>query len=96
MRLFSALFIVVLVYQIDHNLHHDIFFFRSTFGNHQSKGNESAVGNTLGAVGMVEDVIFVEEPKEQRGSNALVAVNERVVLRYEIEQHGSFLLYAGI
>lgn len=45
---------------------------------------------------MIENVIIVKEPEEQRGGNAFVTITERVVLRDKIEQHGGLLLHTGI
>ena len=83
--MFSALLIVVFVYQIDNNLHHHVFFFRPALGNHQREGNEGTVSDALAAVRMIENVIIVKEPEEQRGGNAFVTITERVVLRDKIE-----------
>ena len=88
--------LVVFVDEVDHNFDHHVFLFGAALGNHQGQSNEGVVGNTFGAVGVVEDAVIVEKPQEQRGSNALVAVAERVVLSDQVEQHSGFLLDAGI
>lgn len=41
-------------------------------------------------------MIIVEEPKEEGCNNAFVAIAEGMVLGDEVEQHGGFLLHAGI
>lgn len=59
----------------------------------KGKGDEGVVGNALCAVFVVENAIAVEEPQEQCGGNAFVAVTERVVFGNEIQEHGGFLLH---
>ena len=66
--------LIFLIDQIHHHLHHHIFFFRLALGNHQRQGDQGVVGNTFAAVLAVEDAVVVEEPQEQRGGNALIAI----------------------
>ena len=51
-------------------------FFSSALGNHQRKGDESAVCYALAAVRIIENVVIVKEPEEQRSSYALIAIAE--------------------
>ena len=53
-----------------------VSFFGAAFGNHQGEGNKGVVGNTLGAVLIIKDAVAIEEPQEQCGGNAFVAVAE--------------------
>ena len=87
---------ISLINQIYHYFHHHVFLFGFALGNHQREGNECVVGQPLGAVLTIEYAVVVEEPEEKRGSNALVAVAEGVVLCDEIKQHGGFFLHARI
>ena len=78
--------------EVHHHLHHRVFLLRAALGDEKGEGDEGAVVDALGVVGMVEDTVLVHEPKEERGSDALVAIAERVVLRHEVEKHGCLLL----
>ena len=71
---------VVLIDQIHHHLHHHVLLLRFALGNHQREGHEGVVSDALAAVFVIEDAVVVEEPKEQCGGDAFVAVAERVVL----------------
>ena len=62
-----------MVNQIHHNFHHYVLLLCPALSNHQGQGNEGVVGQTLAAVGAVEDAVVVEEPQEERGGNTLVA-----------------------
>ena len=73
--------LILLINQIYNHFHHDIFFLGAALGNHQGEGNEGVVGNTLWTIGTIENAVAVEEPQEERGGNAFVAVAERMVLR---------------
>lgn len=42
--------IIILVYKIYDNFHHDIFFLRFTFGYHQCQGNKSVVCKSFCAI----------------------------------------------
>ena len=88
--------LILLVNQIHHYLHHHILFLGTALCNHQRQGHEGVVGYALASVGTIEDMVVVEEPKEERGGNAFITVAERVVLRDEIEQHGGFLLHTWV
>ena len=92
----NFLLIVVFVYQVNNNFYHNILLFCSALGNHQRESNEGAIRYALASIWMIENVVIVKEPKEQRSGNAFVSVAERVVLGNEIEQHSCFLLHAGI
>ena len=48
-----VLSLIPLINQINHHLYHHILFLGTALGNHQRKGNESVIGQTLGAVGTV-------------------------------------------
>ena len=48
-----VLSLIPLIYQIHHHLYHHILFLGAALGNHQRKGNEGVIGQTLGAVGTV-------------------------------------------
>ena len=75
-----VLSLIPLIYQIHHHFYHHILFLGAALGNHQREGHEGVVRQALGAIGTVEDAVVVQEPKEQGGGNALVAVTERMVL----------------
>ena len=95
--LLSSIFLsVFLIDQVHHHLHHDILLLCLALGNHQGKCYERVVCQSLGAVFTVEDAVVVEEPQEERGGNALVAVAERVVLGDKVEQHGCLLFHTRI
>lgn len=79
-----------------HHLHHHIFFLGLALGDHQGQCDQGVVGYALAAILAVEDAVVVEEPQEQCGRNAFVAVAERMVLGDEIQQHGRFLFHARI
>ena len=83
---------ILLIYQIHHHLHHHIFLLGPTLGNHQREGNEGVVGYALVTVLCVKHMVVIEEPQEQHGGNALVAIAEGMVLYYKIKQHGSLFL----
>lgn len=65
---------ILFINQIHHDLHHHIFLLSPTLGNHQREGNEGVVGYALVAVLCVKHMVVVEEPQEQHGGNALVAL----------------------
>ena len=71
--------LVVLINKIHNYLYHHVLFFSPTLCNHQREGNEGIVRQSFAAIGAIENAIVVEEPKEQCGSNAFVAVTERMV-----------------
>ena len=48
-----VLSLIPLIYQIHHHFYHHILFLGAALGNHQRKGNEGVIGQTLGAVGTV-------------------------------------------
>ena len=48
-----VLSLIPLINQIHHHLYHHILFLGATLGNHQRKGNEGVIGQTLGTVGTV-------------------------------------------
>ena len=84
--------LILLIYQIYHHLRHRVFFLRSTLGYHQREGNEGVVGYALVAFLCVKHMVVVEEPQEQHGGNALVAIAEGMVLYYKVKQHGCLFL----
>ena len=84
---------VLLVDEVDDDFNHCVLFLSAAFCYHKGKGDEGVVGNALCAVFVVENAIAVEEPQEQCGGNAFVAVTERVVFGNEIQEHGGFLLH---
>lgn len=71
---------ILLVNQIHHDLHHHVLFLRLALGNHQSQGDERVVCQAFRAVFAIEDAVVVEKPQEQRGGNALVAVESLIDL----------------
>lgn len=91
-NLYMKAILIILVYEVDNDFDHCVFFFGAAFGDHQSEGYEGVVSDALGAVFIVKDAITVEEPQEQCGGNAFVAVAEGVVLGDKIQDHGGFLL----
>ena len=48
-----VLSLIPLIYKIHHHLYHHILFLGAALGNHQRKGNEGVIGQTLSAVGTV-------------------------------------------
>lgn len=80
--------LVVFVNQVDDNFDHCVLFFGAAFGDHEGEGDEGVVGDALGTVLIIQDTVAVEEPEEQCGGNAFVAVAEGVVLSNEIQEHG--------
>ena len=48
-----VLSLIPLIYQIHHHLYHHILFLGAALGNHQRKGNEGVIGQTLSAIGTV-------------------------------------------
>ena len=88
--------LVSLVDQINHDFYHHILLLRLALSNHQRQGHEGVVSQSFRTVLTIQDAVVVQEPEEQRGSNTLVAIAKRVVLRHQIQQHSSLLLYAGI
>ncbi|EJX00614.1 hypothetical protein EVA_11284 [gut metagenome] len=54
----------------------------------QGERHQGVVCNTLGAVFIVKDVIAIEKPQKQRGSNTLVAIAEGIILGDKVKQHG--------
>ena len=84
---------VILVDEVDDDFNHCVLFLSAAFCYHKGKGDEGVVGYALCAVFGVENAIAVEEPQEQCGCDAFVAVTERVVLGNEIQEHGGFLLH---
>lgn len=85
--------LIVLVDKVDDDFDHCVLFFGAAFGNHEGEGYEGVVGDALGAVFIVKDAVAVEEPQEQCGGNAFVAVAEGVILSNEIQEHGCLFLY---
>ena len=67
----KALFIS-LVYQVHHHLYHHILLLCFAFGNHQGQSNEGVISQALGTIFTIEDMIVIEEPKEEGGGNAFV------------------------
>ena len=57
--------LVSLIDKVYHHFHHHVLLLGATFRNHQRKSYKGAVGYTLGAVGVVQNVVVVEKPKEQ-------------------------------
>lgn len=86
------MFLIILVYEVNDDFDHGVLFFGAAFGDHQSEGNEGVIGNSLGTVFIIKDTITIEEPQEQGGGNAFVAVTEGMVLGDKIQEHGGFLL----
>ena len=74
---FRKSLLILLINQIHHYLHHHVLLFRSTLGNHEGEGDKSIVGYSFVAIGSVEDTVLGEEPEEEHGGNALVAIAER-------------------
>ena len=71
--------LVSLVNQVNHDFYHHILLLCFALGNHQGQGYEGVVCQSLRTILAIEYTIIIEEPKEQRGSNALVTIAERVV-----------------
>ena len=46
--------LILLIYQVHHNLHHYILFLSAALCNHQSKCNEGVVGNAFVSVLAIE------------------------------------------
>ena len=80
----SAILLIIFIYQIYYDFHHNILLFRPALCNHQCKGNKSIVGNTLMPVFGIKHVVVVEEPEKEHSGNAFVTVTERVVFDDEI------------
>ena len=66
---------ILLINQVHHHLHHYILLLGLALGDHQGQCDQGVIGNTLAAVLAVEDAVVVEEPKEQGGRNAFVALS---------------------
>jgi len=92
MTIWNCIVSVILIDEVDDDFDHCVLFFGTAFGNHQGEGDEGVVGDPLGAIHIIKDAIAVEEPQEQCGGNAFVAVAERVVLGSKIQEHGCLLL----
>lgn len=90
--LLLRLLLILSVYQINHNLHHNVLLLGAALSYHQREGYEGIVGYALVSVLGVKHAVVVEEPEEEHRSNALVAVAERVVLHHKIQKHCGFLL----
>ena len=84
MILYALGCLVLLIDQINHDFHHHVLFFCFTLCNHQCEGDEGVISQTFGTIRAIENAIVIKEPQEQRGSNALVAIAERVVLCNQI------------
>lgn len=76
--------LIVLVDEVDDDFDHCVLFLGAAFGDHKGEGNKGVVGDALGAVLIIKDAVAIEEPEEQCGGNAFVAVAEGVVLSNEI------------
>ena len=50
-----------MVDEVDNHLHHDIFFFGFTLGDHESESNERVVRQTFTSIFTIKDTIVVEE-----------------------------------
>ena len=68
--------LIVLVDEVDNDFNHCVLFLGTAFGYHQGEGDEGVVGDAFGAILIVENAVAVEEPQEQCGGNAFVAVAE--------------------
>lgn len=82
--------------QIDEDAGQEVLLRRLAFGNEERHGDEGRIGDALGAVGVVEGFILFQEPQEEGGADALVAVHERMVFNEEIEKMGRLLLDTGV
>ena len=84
-RMLDWLFLLVLlVNQVHHHLHHHVFLLCLAFCNHQCQSHEGVISQALRTILTLENTIVIQEPKKQRGSNALIAIAERVILCHQI------------
>ena len=93
MILYALGCLVLLIDQINHYFYHHILFFCFTLSNHQCEGDEGVISQALRSIRAIENAIIIEEPQEQCGSNALVAIAERVVLCNQIRKAIPRLLF---
>ena len=70
--------------------------FCAAFRNHQREGDEGVVSYSFMSVWAIKYAILLHEPKEEHGSNTFVAIAERMVLHYKIQQHGCLFFYRRI
>lgn len=82
--------------QVHDDAHEDVFILRAALGNHQGQRHQRTVGHARQAVRLQQGAIAIEEPEEQRRRNALVPIEERVVLDQQIKQLGCFLFETRI
>jgi hypothetical protein len=68
------------------DLHQGVAVGGAAFGHQQRHGDQGRVGEALAAIGLVEAAVLLQEPEEQGRADALVAVDEGVVLDQEVEE----------
>ena len=75
---------------------HTILLAGIAFGDKESEGDKRAVIETRPPLRTDEALVFVEIVQEEQASDAFIAVAERVVFDYEIEQMRGSGLNVGI
>lgn len=68
---------------------HGLLLLRVRLGDHDGHGDEHAIGHALTAIDP-QGAVHVEEVQEERGGDAVVAVEERVVLCDEASRFAAF------
>ena len=65
---------------------------QANYRQNSFEGSKDVVGNALGALFIIKYAVTVEEPQEECGGNAFVAVAEGVILGNGILKHNRLSL----
>jgi hypothetical protein len=72
--------LISFINQVDNHIDDELFFFGFAFGNHQREGYQGVVCNTLSAICLVEEIIFIQKPANIPA--AILLLPSEILLQY--------------